>query len=139
MRTHVFIHKFSFMKQSFQCTFFCNLRSGTQYLCMLKIQSTLVKAFSSRNVFWAILPRKLSAKRRFFCSKIGQMKYQCVISLSLLLGHPLDPKIRLRCTNFNFSNLILKLWSSIFLSGFPLILGHLRMSSKSLGSILGLC
>ena len=49
--------------------FFCNLRSGTQYLCMLKIQSTLVKTFSSRNAFWANLPRKVSAKKTFFLLK----------------------------------------------------------------------
>ena len=63
----------------------------------------------------------------------------------LLKMHPLrpqngapNPKIRPRRTNFDFSNLIFKLWPSNFLTDFSLILGHLRMPSKSFGSILGL-
>ena len=62
----------------------------------------------------------------------------------LLKMHPLrpqngapNPKIRPRRTNFDFSNWIFKLWPSNFLTDFSLILGHLRMPSKSFGSILG--
>ena len=80
---------------------------------------------------------------RLRCEPISKSSDLIFLPFQLFLTKELqngarDPKIRLRCTNLDFSNLILKLWPSNLFSGFCLIQGNLRISSKSSGSIVGI-
>ena len=64
--SHIF-GKFSY----FTHTFFCNLRLGKPKPNMSKVASTLVKPSSSRNCFWAKLPRNTCSKNScFFTNKV---------------------------------------------------------------------
>ena len=62
--SHIF-GKFSY----FTHTFFCNLRLGKPKSNMSKVASTLVKPSSSRNCFWAKLPRNTCSKNSCFFTK----------------------------------------------------------------------